>query len=155
MMGSERGATLIETALVIPVLFFLLFGMVEFGRYVTFTSTVTNASREAARYASATGIGSGTEPRYADCDGMKDAAQQFGVIGGPNDGEILLEYDQGPGTAVFLTCSGSSVDPASIQTGDRILVTVSVPYQPIAPLIDKFMGPTTVTVETNRTINKG
>ncbi|HUP14707.1 MAG TPA: TadE family protein [Acidimicrobiia bacterium] len=154
-MRHERGATLIETALVAPLLFLLIFGLVEFGRYIAMTSTVTNASREATRYASGTGTGSGTEPRYADCDGMRDAAQQFGVIGQPNDGQITLEYDEGPGTAVFLTCSGSSVAASSIETGDRIVATVSVPYQPVAPLVGQFLGPITITVQTIRTINKG
>lgn len=154
-MRHERGAALIEAALVVPLLLLLLFGLVEFGRYVGMTSTVTNASREATRYASGTGPGSGTDPRYADCDGMRAAAQQFGVIGQPNNGQITLEYDEGPGTSVFLTCSGSSVAPSSIESGDRIIATVSVPYQPLAPLVSQFLGPSTITVQTIRTINKG
>lgn len=151
----ERGATILETAMIIPLLLLLMFGLVEFGRYVTVNSTVTNASREAARYAATTGVGSGTGPRFADCDGMRTAAQQFGVIGGPSDGQITLEYDNGPATAVFLTCSGSSVDPSDVDTGDRIVVTVSVPFETVAPLIDVFIPPTTITAQTTRTINKG
>lgn len=154
-MRHERGAALIEAALVVPLLLLLLFGLVEFGRYVGMTSTVTNASREATRYASGTGPGSGADPRYADCDGMRAAAQEFGVIGQPNNGQITLEYDEGPGTPVFLICSGSAVAPSSIESGDRIIATVSVPYQPIAPLVGQFLGPSTITVQTIRTINKG
>jgi Flp pilus assembly protein TadG len=152
---SERGATLIEAAIAIPLLLLFIFGLVEFGRYVTMTSTVTNASREATRYAAGTGIASGTTPRYADCDGMRDAAQELGVLGEPTDGQITLQYDEGPGTSVFLNCSGSTVDKDLIETGDRIIATVTVPYQPIAPLVSTFLGPTNLSVTTTRTINKG
>lgn len=155
MRRRERGATLVETAMVFPILLVLIFGLVEFGRYITLTSTVTNASREATRYAAGTGPGLASVPRYADCDGMRDGAQEFGVIGEPTDGQIVLEYDEGPGTAVFLTCSGASVDPAAIESGDRIISTVTVPYQTIVPLIGSFLGPTNVSARTIRTINKG
>lgn len=155
MRTRERGVTLVEAALVIPMLLVLIFGLVEFGRYVTMTSTVTNASREAARYAAGTGAGTSPTPRYADCDGMRDAARQFAVLGKPSDGQILLQYDAGPGTSVFLTCDMSSVDPDDIQSGDRIISTVTVPFQPVVPLISTFLGPTDISVQTIRTINKG
>ena len=151
----DRGASLVETALVLPMILLLMFALVEFGRYITVTSTVTNASREAARHATATGPGSGPGPRYADCDGMRDAAQEFGVLGTPEDGQITLQYDNGPGTSVFLTCSGVSVDPSDITDGDRIIATVAVPFQVITPLINQFLAPTTISVQTIRTINKG
>ena len=155
IMRIDRGASLIEFAVVVPLLLLLLFGMFEFGRFVTMTSTVTNASREAARYGTATGPGTGPGPRYADCDGMRDAAQEFGVLGAPADGQITLVYDEGPGTTVFLTCSSGSVDPSLIDNGDRILSTVSIPFQTIIPLIGDFLGPTTISVQTIRTIHKG
>lgn len=151
----DRGASLLETAIIIPILFMFVFGLVEFGRYITLTSEVTNASREAARYAVTTGAGTGLEPRYADCDGMRNAAKEFGVTSGITDGQIVLVYDEGPSTSIFLACSGSSVDSGSIQTGDRIVVTITVPFEPIAPLVETFFGPTDITVTTTRSINKG
>ena len=155
MRRREKGAALVEAAIVIPLLLILLFGLIEFGRYIAMTSTVTNASREAARFAAGTGPGSGSGPRYADCDGMRAAAQEFGVLGAPTDGEITLEFDEGPSTGIFLVCSGSTVDPNDIETGDRIISTVTVPFQPIVPLISAFLGPFDISVQTIRTINKG
>lgn len=152
---SEKGASLVEAAFVVPIVLLLLFGMFEFGRFIVVTSTVTNASREAARYATTTGPGSGSGPRYADCAGMRDAAQEFGVLGEPTDGQITLQYDEGPATSVFLTCAGTSVDPGLLDTGDRVISTVSVPYQPIVPLISNFLGPTNISRTTTRTIFKG
>ncbi len=154
-MGSERGASMVEAALAVPIILIVLFGLVDFGRYIATTTTVTNASREAARYAAGTGVGSGTVARYADCDGMRDAARQFGVIAEPTDGQITLQFDEGPGTSVFLTCSGSSVTESDVESGDRIRVTVDVPYQPVTPLIDDILGPQTISATTVRSINKG
>jgi len=49
---SERGATLVEFALILPILITLLFGVVEFGRLLNAQVVVTSATREGARYAS-------------------------------------------------------------------------------------------------------
>ena len=152
---ADRGASLVETAVAIPLVLLLIFGMFELGRFVTITSTVTNASREAARYGTTTGPGTGLGPRYADCDGMRDAAQEFGVLGAPTDGQITLAYDEGPGTSIFLNCADSSVDPSLIDSGDRIISTVAIPFQTNVPLIRDFLGPTTISVQTIRTVNKG
>ena len=152
---NERGSTLIEAAVALPLLLVLIFGLVDFGRYIAQTSTVTNASREAARYAAGTGAGTSSVARYADCDGMRSAAKQFGVVVEPADGQITLAYDHGPSTSVFLTCSGSAVAESSIVTGDRIRATVAVPYAPVTPIIDSFLGPQTISVTTVRSINKG
>jgi hypothetical protein len=46
---SEKGAALIEFALVIPLLLILLFGIIEFGLVLYDKAMITNASREGAR----------------------------------------------------------------------------------------------------------
>jgi len=45
------GAAVVEFALVAPVFFLLVFGMIEFGRMVMVQQIITNASREGARIA--------------------------------------------------------------------------------------------------------
>lgn len=47
-----RGATLVEFALVAPLLFLFVFGLFEFGRYVMVQQALTNAAREGSRNAS-------------------------------------------------------------------------------------------------------
>jgi len=47
----RRGAVTVEAALVLPICLFFLFGIFEYGRYVMFVQIMTNAAREAARYA--------------------------------------------------------------------------------------------------------
>lgn len=49
---ARRGATLVEFAVVAPVLFLLIFGIIEFGRLMMVQQAMTNAAREAGREAS-------------------------------------------------------------------------------------------------------
>jgi hypothetical protein len=51
LVGSERGAELIEFALVLPLLLLLLLGIVDFGFLFQRLEVVTNAAREGARIA--------------------------------------------------------------------------------------------------------
>jgi Flp pilus assembly protein TadG len=46
---ARRAAAVVEFAVVAPVLFLLVFGMIEFGRMVMVQQVLTNASREGAR----------------------------------------------------------------------------------------------------------
>lgn len=48
-LGRERGATLVEAALVYPLLFLLMFGVVEFGLAFKDYLTVSHAARDGAR----------------------------------------------------------------------------------------------------------
>jgi Flp pilus assembly protein TadG len=47
---QECGAVIVESALTIGVLFFLLFAILEFGRAYNIYQTLTDAAREGARY---------------------------------------------------------------------------------------------------------
>ena len=47
----RRGAAVVEFAVIAPLLFMLIFGMLEFGRLIMVQQVLTNASREGARRA--------------------------------------------------------------------------------------------------------
>lgn len=49
---AQRGAAAVEFALVLPILFLLVFGIVDFGLYINAASVAGNAAREGARAAS-------------------------------------------------------------------------------------------------------
>ena len=50
--SSERGQSLVEFAVILPVLLLITLGMIDLGRAFTFGVGVQQGSREAARYAS-------------------------------------------------------------------------------------------------------
>lgn len=47
---SQKGTTLVEFAIIVPLLFFLIFPIIEFGIYFYNNQVITNASREGARF---------------------------------------------------------------------------------------------------------
>jgi hypothetical protein len=49
--ASSRGQAMVEFALVAPIFFLLLFGVIEAGRFILYYQTLANATREGARYA--------------------------------------------------------------------------------------------------------
>src|SRR5687767_15081283 len=46
---NRRGAAVVEFAMVAPLLFLLIFGLIEFGRVVMVQQVLTNGAREGAR----------------------------------------------------------------------------------------------------------
>jgi Flp pilus assembly protein TadG len=49
-LGSENGTTIVETAMMLPILVLLIFGIIEFSLIMYDKAMITNASREACRY---------------------------------------------------------------------------------------------------------
>ena len=49
---GRRGQTLVEFALVFPIFILLLFAVIDGGRYIFLSSTLSNAAREGARLGS-------------------------------------------------------------------------------------------------------
>ena len=66
--SAERGGTLVEAAIVLPILILLLFGVVEFARAYNAQITLTHAAREGARVLAIT-----EDPDQAEA-AAKDAA---------------------------------------------------------------------------------
>jgi Flp pilus assembly protein TadG len=126
----QKAQAMIEFALVFPLLVFVLYGVLEFGRMLFIYTSVVNASREASRFGSSVGnVGSF---RFMDCNGILAAAQRNAILNAITAGNISIFYDRGPGTAAYATCA--SVNERDVRLGDRINVTVTIPYSPLMPI---------------------
>ena len=65
---ARRAQAIVEFAIVLPILLVVLIGIFEVARYVFIYSAVTNASRNASRYASAVGYEeTGTYLKHREC----------------------------------------------------------------------------------------
>ncbi len=148
------GQGMIEFALTLPILLVLILGVIEFGRLLFVFSAVTTGAREAARYGSAAGITSGSLAQYRDCQGIRSAAKRLSNLAGIQDNDVLIQYDKGPGSGPpFGVCPVGGSGPASVGLKDRVIITVSGNFQPMAPLID--IPPFKIESTTRRTIVKG
>jgi len=59
-LHSARGNSIVEFALVLPILLLVLFGITEFGRMIMTTNILNTASREGARLAAVSPLGETT-----------------------------------------------------------------------------------------------
>jgi hypothetical protein len=157
---------MVEFALVLPILLLVVLGVFAFGHLFFAYTSVVSASREAARWGSASGVADSFRPRYRDCDAIRATAVRVGAFAGvaavdgpdnPDTPGIYIGFDHGPNdpNPDFDTCGDDgpaedNIGPADIGYGDRINVRVTVQYQPIVPLVNIPSFPLTAT--TSRTL---
>lgn len=99
---ARKGVAAVEFAVVSPILFMLLLGMVEMGRALMVQQVLTNASREAARVAIVSS---------ASASGVTTAATNYTTNARVNGATATV-----------------SPDPTAALPGTTLTVTVSVPY---------------------------
>lgn len=123
---NRRGAALVEFAVVAPIMFLFVFGIIEYGRAVMVQQVLVNASREAARAA---------------------------VLDGANVNEIRADvtaYLQG----AAVNAGGANVrfepgNPSSAGFGEPVTVTVDVPFSEVSWLPSPlFIGGRTLSATT-------
>ena len=78
---SDTGQTLVEFALVLPLMLILMFGIVDFGRAFYTWLTVTNAAREGARVAATQQPSSAINTRISDAMGPLGTTQLTTTLG--------------------------------------------------------------------------
>jgi Flp pilus assembly protein TadG len=155
----RKAQAMVEFAIALPILLMVLIGIFEVGRMVFVYSSVTNASRNASRYASAVGMTLALDNinyyhKYVYCDGIKDIVYQTAYMVPDSSLTITISYDDGNGNALAVcdAAGGEDADALAVPvgTGDRVTVTVSAPYKPIVRLVP--IKPRTITATSSRTI---
>src|SRR5437773_1283232 len=105
--GNRRGVAAVEFALVAPVFFVLVFGMIEYGRVVMVQQVLTNAVREGAR------------------NGVVDGSTTAGVTSAVNN----YLTSAGLHTA---TVTVSPSPPSSATYGTAVTVTATLPFSQVS-----------------------
>lgn len=138
---KSRAQAMVEFAIALPVLLMLLYGILEVGRYLFIYSSTVNASRQAVRWGSTTGIGTGVLKRYQDCAGIRAAAQKVDFLNAFDDSDIVIKHDDGPGTAEITPyCTGASDTSwtPSTDNKDRLVVEIKADFIPLVPRLVNF-----------------
>jgi Flp pilus assembly protein TadG len=113
---SRRGTATVELALVAPVFFILLVGLLEVGRMVQVNQIMCNAAREGARVAS-TGVNTYSDVQTTVSNYLTNA----GITN--QTGLTVSVYDVTQGN------SGPQFNPSTANWLDQLQITVTLPYK--------------------------
>ena len=135
-LHRERGAELIEMAMVTPILLMIMAGIFDFGMLFRSWEVVTNAAREGARV--------GTLPSYSAED-VRLRVQEYMAVSGITNACALEEPPSGTGCtqtlALCQVCVQSDTVALSSGTIATRMVTVSTRQQlPSLSVIGTFFG---------------
>lgn len=137
---SLRGQSLLEFALVLPLLITVIIAGIDLARYASIHSAAESASREATRYGSASGVVAGT-PRYINCAGIRGAAKNAAVNLPLADADITIRYERWDDTLMtpaWVEISGvcpPAGGDADIKRMDRVIVSVTTRFAPMVSLL--------------------
>jgi len=139
---GQRGQSLVEMALLLPVFVLIMMALFDFGRAIYAYNTVSNAARDGARLAIVDQRTSG--PTYLAA--IEAANQATGLGLDPNDtNEVLVQFPD-----PLLNCSDPGI-------GCPVSVTVRYSFAPITPIVGSILGPfevsstTELPIESTRT----
>jgi Flp pilus assembly protein TadG len=165
---GDRGATLVEFAIVAPLLFMLLFGVIEFARLISAYTTVWTGAREGARYATTSGESDVTPgvPRFRDCAGIIDAVQAKAITTSINTSDIIIEWLDGSGNVIADCDDADSTYPnpstqtagswdVDIPNGTVISVEADGTFNSVMPFIGDFLSNISLNSTQTRSIYEG
>jgi Flp pilus assembly protein TadG len=120
---SRRGATAVEAVLVAPLLILILLGAIDIGQYVHVAQTVSNASRESARFASRHGTETVSSVREYTYEYLQNAFPRL------SDKEIEDAVEVSVREPTLKQSIAEDLDP--IESGDALAVTVQFDFQAV------------------------
>lgn len=159
-----RGQTLVEFALVFPIFIFLLFAVVDGGRFVFANSAVSNAAREGARLASVEASWRGsTDPSCGAAAGPVCPANDAALLTHVTTAANRQMSPFGTVSNVYLSCAANGTAPptgawtgstcGSPSSGGSVSVRVTYTWRAITPVISSILGAITTTGSSTVVIN--
>jgi Flp pilus assembly protein TadG len=118
---DQRGVALVEFALVVPLVMFLVIGIVEFGLFVDSRFVISAASREGAHYLA-------LHPDKSLCDVQAEVRKRVAPLDAATVTVAAAYYDSSNTRTVAPACP-TAILPASSGTLQTYQVEVSVSYQ--------------------------
>jgi len=122
---QEEGQALVEFALTLPILLFVVFGVLDFGRILFTYAQASNSLREALHYAELTSGFDNTYIPYLDCAKMTDLAERNYFA---NSQTVTITYIKATNMATTYSCPANASD---IETGDMLRIRLVAKVDPI------------------------
>jgi hypothetical protein len=127
--GKERGASIVELALIAPIMVMLVFGVLDLGRAYRTQIRLENAAREGAAVAQL------VPNKVRDCPSSD--IQERALAEDPDIGFIVTVFgiDDDGNEAIMSGCTGDVA-----QAGERVKVEVSAEFEILTPLVANVVG---------------
>lgn len=125
-MKSQKGQSLVETALILPIILMILFGITDFGRIFHAYLTLDHAGREAARVAT---VGSTLGTIQTKITNATDTLES-NTPGDPKKVGQTIYF----GTSVV---TDSTTTPTS---GDEVKIELTYKVDFLTPIISQIVG---------------
>jgi PKD repeat protein len=129
LRSRTRGQALVEFAIILPVLLFLLVIAIDFGRLFFTYVQVNNAAREAANYGASAPTDTATISARAS--GEKNSQAQRG------ENAITVSTSCADATGTTITCAAATGGSGA---GNTITVRVNEPFTFLTPIISSVFG---------------
>lgn len=137
-LTRRRGTTIVEFALIIPVLLAILLGIIEFGWLISRTYTVGNATREGARFGALGKTISETKSRVRGSSASVTIA----------DSEITLQYyNISTSTWQSWPSDNTTTSTNGVPVDSQLKVTVATPHSSLTGFFP-FLRNRTITQST-------
>jgi len=119
MIEDENGGSMAEFAIIAPLLFVILFGIIEFGVLLYDKAMLTNASREGARAGIVYDFDSVAGTNHPDNATIIATVQQYCQ-------DYLISFDSASAVNINISRAGS---PSLDSAGDQLTVNVTYPFR--------------------------
>lgn len=148
---SQRGASLVEFAILAPLLLILLFGIVEMSRAMFAYTTVWSAAREGARFATTVDA-----DNYVNCNAIATAALSRAVSTNATAANVQVVYKDAGGTTIADCQGGVAPTASNVISGTSVEVSmVNVTFDSVVPLLEIFLDGLNLESTQSRTIFVG
>jgi hypothetical protein len=131
---SDKGQSLIEAAIILPLLLFLVFAIVDFGVLFYVYQSMENGISEATRY----GITGQQKPDPQNPGNYLSREESIKVVMREFNPSIVL--NNSAFTFEHRELTGTTWDPGSGRPTDICRVTVNYSWRPIVPLISALFA---------------
>jgi len=152
--NDERGATVVEFALLLPVIVLLIFGIIDFGTLYNNYQSVRQGARDGMRQAV---VKTAVTPTLANCNGSTNTDIQMATrpaagsaasniicytkqrVGlKPTDTRVSVLW-QGPSAQQTTTCVQSGLAACPFPQGNAVMVCVQYPESSTTGLLSPFL----------------
>jgi Flp pilus assembly protein TadG len=123
--AQERGQAMVEFAVVLPLLLAVVFGILYFGRYESYSTQMTQLSEQGARAAAVSFVA--TTSNGSACSSGPPSIACY--VANQASGELTQGSSDVQQVSVTVDCDPGSVSDTTCNTGDLVAVCLSTRVQ--------------------------